>query len=276
MTESIKDGAIEIQGTVDFIEKYPRYTAAYSYVPGKKGFMVSKHAIDSTIAPGDAITMYLRPENIQLRDLESGEKLIAFRPVTNNSASALVTVKENIATVAFGKSRIQMITNAQVREPGSTVINIDPRCITVGKEAVSKSPKTVVVGKVKDADVLGANTIVYAEVEGIDGFCAIVPGTVNYNINDKVKFVVDPAGITVGVKPSVGEVIASKVAEAPAYVFVEEKPAPKASAKAETAATKNETAEEKPAKKTAAKKPAAKTAAAKPAAKKAPAKKPAK
>lgn len=277
LSETEEEGCVKIDGVVDFIEKYPRYTAAFSVVPGKKGFLVSKHPLDSNIAPGDKISLFVRPDSIQLRDVDQNEKLIAYKPVTNNTATALITVKDGTtATVAFGKTKLNMITNSEVREPGTAVINIDPRRIRVGKEEVSKSPKMVVVGRVKDADVLGANTIVYADVEGIEkGFCAIVPGTVNYNVNDKVKFVVDPIGITVGTKPSVAEVIADKAASAPEYVFVEEKkPEPKKEApKAEEKAADEvvATAAKAPAKKTAAaKKPAAakSTAAKKPAAKK--------
>ncbi len=278
LSETEEEGCVKIDGVVDFIEKYPRYTAAFSVVPGKKGFLVSKHPLDSSIAPGDKISLFVRPDSIQLRDVDQNEKLIAYKPVTNNTATALITVKDGTtATVAFGKTKLNMITNSEVREPGTAVINIDPRRIRVGKEEVSKSPKMVVVGRVKDADVLGANTIVYADVEGIEkGFCAIVPGTVNYNVNDKVKFVVDPIGITVGTKPSVAEVIADKAASAPEYVFVEEKkPEPKKEApKAEEKAADEvvATAAKAPAAKktSAAKKPAAakSTAAKKPAAKK--------
>ncbi len=279
-----QEGSVKIDGVIDFIEKYPRYTAAFSYVPGKKGFLVSKHPLDSTVAPGDKITLYVNPDSIQLRDVDSNEKLVAYKPVTKNTATALITVKDGTtATVAFGKSKLNMITNSEVREPGTAIINIDPRHIRVGKEEVQKNSKMVVTGRVKDADVLGANTIVYADVEGIEGgFCAIVPGTVNYNVNDKVKFAIDPLGITVGAKPSVSEVIADKAQYAPEYVFVEEKPAKKAAkeevkAEDETAAT----AEEKPAKKTATKKAAtpkkttAKTETKTTAAKKPAAKKPA-
>lgn len=228
LTVEQEDGSVKIEGLVDFVEKYPRHTAAYSVVPGKKGFFVSKLPVDSTIAAGDKFVAYIQPSRIQLREIEGTEKLIAFKPVTKNTATALITIKENVASIAFGKSKIQMVTNNMVREPGSVVINIDPRYISVGKEAIAKSPKTVIVGKIKDADVLGANTIVYAEVEGIDaGFSAIVPGTVNYNINDKVKFVINPLGITVGKLTTVEEVIAGSVKSAPAYSFVEAKPAAK-------------------------------------------------
>ena len=268
LSEVGDEESVVIEGTVDFTEKYPRYTAAYSYVPGKKGFLVSKHPLDSEIASGDKITLYLNPEAIQLRDVDMGEKIIARKPVGNNTAPAQILIKDNAATVTFGKSKLLVPTSSEIKADGSFVLNIDPRYVTVGKEEVAKSPKTVVVGRVKDADVLGANTIVYSEVEGISGyFCAIVPGTVNYNVNDKVKFVVNPMGLTLGVKSSVEEIIASKVAEAPEYVFVEEKPAPVEEAPAAEEPTEEAT-EEKPKKKTAAKKS---TAAKKPAAKKAPA-----
>lgn len=290
LTDVEEEGCVKIDGTVDFVEKYPRYTAAFSVVPGKKGFLVSKHAVDSAVAPGDKIALYLRPEDIQMRDIDENEKILAHRPVGTNTAAAMITVKESkdgsmpaVATISFGKSKLHMITNSEVREPSgesTVVLNIDPRAIRVGKEEVAKDPKMVVVGRVKDADVLGANTIVYADVEGLNdvpgaeapnmqkyNFCAIVPGTVNYNVNDKVKFAINPQGITLGQKDSVGKVIADKVAFAPEYVFVEDKkPSVKAAENAsdnkknleEMLATQSEEEEEKkPApKKTASKKKA--------------------
>jgi multiple sugar transport system ATP-binding protein len=290
LTDVEEEGCIKIDGTVDFVEKYPRYTAAFSVVPGKKGFLVSKHAVDSAVAPGDKIALYLRPEDIQMRDIDENEKILAHRPVGTNTAAAMITVKESkdgsmpaVATISFGKSKLHMITNSEVREPSgesTVVLNIDPRAVRVGKEEVAKDPKMVVVGRVKDADVLGANTIVYADVEGLNdvpgaeapnmqkyNFCAIVPGTVNYNVNDKVKFAINPQGITLGQKDSVGKVIADKVAFAPEYVFVEDKkPSVKAAENAsdnkknleEMLATQSEEEEEKkPApKKTASKKKA--------------------
>ena len=290
LTDVEEEGCVKIDGTVDFVEKYPRYTAAFSVVPGKKGFLVSKHAVDSAVAPGDKIALYLRPEDIQMRDIDENEKILAHRPVGTNTAAAMITVKESkdgsmpaVATISFGKSKLHMITNSEVREPSgesTVVLNIDPRAVRVGKEEVAKDPKMVVVGRVKDADVLGANTIVYADVEGLNdvpgaeapnmqkyNFCAIVPGTVNYNVNDKVKFAINPQGITLGQKDSVGKVIADKVAFAPEYVFVEDKkPSVKAAENAsdnkknleEMLATQSEEEEEKkPApKKTASKKKA--------------------
>ncbi|MCI8595777.1 MAG: sn-glycerol-3-phosphate ABC transporter ATP-binding protein UgpC [Clostridia bacterium] len=290
LTDVEEEGCVKIDGTVDFVEKYPRYTAAFSVVPGKKGFLVSKHAVDSAVAPGDKIALYLRPEDIQMRDIDENEKILAHRPVGTNTAAAMITVKESkdgsmpaVATISFGKSKLHMITNSEVREPSgesTVVLNIDPRAVRVGKEEVAKDPKMVVVGRVKDADVLGANTIVYADVEGLNdvpgaeapnmqkyNFCAIVPGTVNYNVNDKVKFAINPQGITLGQKDSVGKVIADKVAFAPEYVFVEDKkPSVKAAENVsdnkknleEMLATQSEEEEEKkPApKKTASKKKA--------------------
>ncbi len=290
LTDVEEEGCVKIDGTVDFVEKYPRYTAAFSVVPGKKGFLVSKHAVDSAVAPGDKIALYLRPEDIQMRDIDENEKILAHRPVGTNTAAAMITVKESkdgsmpaVATISFGKSKLHMITNSEVREPSgesTVVLNIDPRAVRVGKEEVAKDPKMVVVGRVKDADVLGANTIVYADVEGLNdvpgaeapnmqkyNFCAIVPGTVNYNVNDKVKFAINPQGITLGQKDSVGKVIADKVAFAPEYVFVEDKkPSVKTAENAsdnkknleEMLATQSEEEEEKkPApKKTASKKKA--------------------
>lgn len=282
--------ATEIPATVSFVEKYPRFTAAYCKVVGKDGYIVAKSAVDSEISPNDVVTFYVSPEAVQLRDLTTGEKLVAYKKVTNNTMNASVSVKDNVAAVSFGKNKIAMPTNQYVRESGEMIINIDPRGISVGKENVAKAPKMVVVGRIEDADVLGANTIVYATVDGIEGgLSAIVSGTVNYNVGDKVKFAIDPMAVTSGKLPSITEVIALKAEQAPEYKFVEVKPEVKkeiakeevktdvkedamneisATADEKASKTVKKVAEKKPAAKPAAKSTAAKPAAKKPTAKK--------
>ena len=257
----------EMDGVVDFVEKYPRYTAAYVAVPGKKGYIVSKLAIDTKVTGGDKIKLYCKVSSIQLRDVDTNNKLIASKTVTTNRAAANVTVKETMASIAFGKSKIAINTNETVRETGEYAVYLDKNYFSINVADVKKNPKQVIVGRVKDADVMGDKTLVYVAVDGIEDYlCAMVSDPVNLNQNDKIKLYINAVGVGAKAPETPAEIIAAKSAEAPVYTFtapVAEKPAKAAKAEAEDGA------EEKPAKKPAAKKPAAK----KPAAKKAPAKK---
>ncbi len=254
----------EMDGVVDFVEKYPRYTAAYVAVPGKKGYIVAKLAIDTKVTSGDKIKLYCKVTSVQLRDVDTNNKLIASKAVTANKAAANVTVKETMASIAFGKSKIAINTNETVREAGEYAVYLDPNYFSINLADVKKNPKQVIVGRVKDADVMGDKTLVYVAVDGVEDYlCAMVSDPVNLNQNDKIKLYINAAGVSAKAPEALADVIAAKSAEAPAYTFtapVAEKPA-----KAEKAAS----AEEEPAKKPAAKKPATKKAPAKkPAAKK--------
>lgn len=283
-----EEGDLVIESTVDFTENYPRHIAAYSVVEGKKGYIVSKYPVDATVADGDKIKSYVSPSAIQLYDIDTEEKLIAFKPVSANNADAAVTVKEGVASISFGRTKLSMPTDNKIRESGEYKIHIDPKSIYVGKEALSKAPKMVMSGSVLDADNLGDYTMVYLKADGFEPyFSAQIKGAPTYNIGDKVKMAIHPLGVQYGAKKRIADVISEKSGEPvrpmpEEYIVKEEpKPAPKAEIKPEPA--KEETiaaAEDKPVKKPAAKKapaakaPAAKTTAATAAKKPAAAKKP--
>ncbi len=275
-----EEGDLVIESTVDFTENYPRYIAVYSKLEGKKGFIVSKFPLDSTVTDGDKIKSFVSPKAIQLYDIETEEKLVAFKPISSNAADATVAVKEGVASISFGKSRLVMPTDNKIREGGQYKIHIDPKAVTVGKEAVSKAGKMVIVGSVLDADTLGDYTLVYLKVEGFEPyFTAQIKGAPTYNIGDKVKMAISPLGVMSGDKKSVATEIAERengaVRPMPEVYIVKEEPkaAPKAEPKpVEETAAAEDAAEKKPAAKkaTAAKKttaaktaPAAKTTAKK-------------
>ena len=206
-----EEGDFVIESKVDFTETYPRYIAAYSAVKGKKGFIVSKFPIDSAVKDGDVIKSYVSPTAIQLYDIYTDEKLIAYKPVSSNTIKATVTKKDNAATIAFGRTKLLMPTNDKIREEGEYEINIDPKAVTVGKEAIQKAPKMTMVGSVIDADTLGDYTLVYLKVDGFEPyFTAAIKGAPTYNIGDKVKMALNADYINAGAKPSVDEVIREK------------------------------------------------------------------
>ncbi len=194
----------ELTATVDFCEDYPRFTAVYSAIKGKRTFMVAKHPLDTKIKTKTKITYYIDPEKIMLFNAD-GEKLIAFRAITENNAVAKVMAKEVLkkgkdggittvktATVQFGKAKLT-VDNTDDKFFGCEAceIAIDFHNMDCSDEAIKREGKMVIPGVIKDADVLGENTIVYAKVDGVNPyFTGIVSGTPKLNIGDKIKFVI--------------------------------------------------------------------------------------
>ncbi|MBQ7224302.1 MAG: sn-glycerol-3-phosphate ABC transporter ATP-binding protein UgpC [Clostridia bacterium] len=188
------EGDVELNVTVDFTEPYPRFTAVYSALEGKSTFLASKHALDADIKAGTNLTYYVNPADVMLFDAATGEKILAYRAVTNNEVVVKTTVKEGIATLAFGKSKL--VVSADGFEEGEYAVKLGYKDMECSKEAVAANPRLVVSGVVMDADVLGGSTIIYARVDGVAPyFTAIVPGTPKLNIGDKIKFVVKAENI---------------------------------------------------------------------------------
>ena len=256
----------EIDGAVDFVEKYPRFTAAYVAVPGKKGYIVAKLPIDTKTTGGDKIKLYCSVSSIQLRDIDTNNKLIASKKVTTNKAAATVAVKETMASIAFGKSKLAINTNETVREGGTYDVYLDKNAFSINVADVKKNPKQVIVGRIQDADVMGDKTLVYVAVDGIEEYlCAMVSDPVNLSQNDKIKLYIAADGVSAKAPEEISAIIAEKAAEAPAYVFEApaEKPAKKEKVETEAAADAAAPAKKPAAKKPAAKKPAAKKSTAK-------------
>ncbi len=260
----------KLEGIVAFTEKYPRYTAAYVAVAGKTGYIVAKFPVESNISFDDKVTLFCDVNDVQLRDVNTNSKLIASRRITANCAAANVTVKENAATIAFGKSKLVMATNDTIKDSGTYDISLDMNAFSYNAAEIKANSKMVVSGKIMDADVLGDKTLVYAAIDGINDYlCAIVADPVNLNVNDKIKLAVSAYGVSSGKKQSLTEVILAKSESAPAYKFTEEKKAEKKAAPAvevkaeETAEVAAEATAATPAAKPAAKKPAAKKPVAK-------------
>ena len=208
-SDSDEDAAIKV--TADFTEPFPRFTAVYSAVKGKSTFMVAKHALDTEVKAGEKLVYYVNPADIMLFDLETAEKIIAYRAVSSNVATAKVSTKpattvtdkegntttvEGTAVVSFGKTKLVVPNGNQEFEDGEYDVVVDYKNMDCSKEAIQANPKLVIGGVVEDADVLGDNTIVYARVDGMQPyFTGIVAGTPKLNIGDKIKFVIKPDGV---------------------------------------------------------------------------------
>ena len=198
--ERSTESDIEIKVAVAFTEAYPRFTAVYSELSGKDNYFVAKHAIDDVPKAKTKLTYYINPMDIMLYDIETGEKLIAFRAPSENRIKASVVSKATKegtlnVTVSFGSSKTVIPARPDMPD-GYYEIAIDYNGFDCSKEVVSANPKTTISGIVKDADILGENTIIYMFVEGFEPyFTCIVPGTPKLNIGDKMKVVVKPENI---------------------------------------------------------------------------------
>ena len=209
--ESDSEEDAVIKATADFTEPFPRFTAVYSAVKGKSTFMVAKHALDSEVKAGEKLVYYVNPADVMLFDLETAEKIIAYRAVSSNAAAAKVSTKpattvtdkegnvttvEGAAVITFGKTKLVVPNGSQEFEDGEYEVVVDYKNMDCSKEAIQANPKLVIGGVVEDADVLGDNTIVYARVDGMQPyFTGIVAGTPKLNIGDKIKFVIKPDGV---------------------------------------------------------------------------------
>ena len=219
-TEATSENDAVIKATADFTEPFPRFTAVYSAVKGKTTFMVAKHPLDADVKNGAKLKYYVNPDKIMLFDMYSGEKIIAFRAVSENKTLAKVALKEVVtkvkptqsaegapqaepetivnkyAVVSFGKSKLTVPNDDGKFDEGEYEVIVDYKNMETGKEAVQANPKLVISGVVEDADVLGDNTIVYASVDGMQPyFTGIVAGTPKFNIGDKIKFVIKGDGV---------------------------------------------------------------------------------
>lgn len=98
--ERTSDEETELSAVADFTELFPRFTAVYSAIKGKSTFLVAKHALDADVKNGAKLKYYVNSadEGVMLFDAETGEKLLAFRAVTENKTAAKVTLKEALVT----------------------------------------------------------------------------------------------------------------------------------------------------------------------------------
>ncbi len=183
-----------IKATVAFTDKLPRENAVYLDVKGKNTFMVALHDLETEFKEKAKLNYYVNPADIMLFDVETDEKLIAYKAISNNTFNAKVTISDKtpyLATLTFGKNKVT-VTNDGTFERGEFPFVIDYRNGDCSADSVKAEPKAVITGKVIDADILGENTIIYTAVDGIEPYMTtIVPGAPKLAIGDKIKFAVN-------------------------------------------------------------------------------------
>ncbi|MBO5223429.1 MAG: sn-glycerol-3-phosphate ABC transporter ATP-binding protein UgpC [Clostridia bacterium] len=192
------EGMCEIKAVADFTAHYPRFTAVYSNVIGKDNYNIAKHPKTDELSSGDEITYYVDPKKIMIFDIETDEKLVAFSPITSNRATAKVSKNnKGDAIIQIGNNIKFVFHDDENRfEPGVYPVVIDFKAFSTSKEQMIKNPTMVFSLPIGDADNIGNHTVLYGNVLGFETYVtALIDGTPNVSINDRIKVCVDPEGI---------------------------------------------------------------------------------
>ena len=191
-----QEGFGSIVGEVEFTDQYPRFNAVYTKVEGKTSYMIAKHALTDEYQSGDKITYYTDPNKFMFYDIESGDALIAYSPISANTATAKVSKSGSKCSVSFGNTKLVFEDTDNRFTPGEQKISIDFDAFTIDHSVMAANPYLIVSLLVGDADCLGSKTVVYSNLSGMDGYItAMFEGTPKLSINDKIKVAVKPEGI---------------------------------------------------------------------------------
>ena len=191
-----KEGFGVINGEVEFTDAYPRFNAVYTKVAGKIGFMIAKHSLEDELKSGEKITYYTDPDKLMFYDAETENALIAYSPISQNTANAKVAKNGTKCTVTFGNTKLVFEDTDNRFTPGEQKIMLDFSKFTIDKATMAANPYLIVSVIVGDADCLGDKTVVYANLAGMDTyFTAMFDGAPKLNINDRFKVAVLPEGI---------------------------------------------------------------------------------
>ena len=196
LSTEAKEGFGVINGEVEFTDAYPRFNAVYTKVAGKVGFMIAKHSLEDELKSGEKITYYTDPDKLMFYDAETENALIAYSPISQNTANAKVAKNGTKCTVTFGNTKLVFEDTDNRFTPGEQKIMLDFSKFTVDKATMAANPYLIVSVIVGDADCLGDKTVVYANLAGLDTyFTAMFDGAPKLNINDRFKVAVLPEGI---------------------------------------------------------------------------------
>ncbi len=222
------EGAVCIEGVAEFFDNYPRFKAVYLSVPGLANKVIMACPLDYPFTGGENVKAYLDPTQIQLFNID-GERLIAERPVTGNTATGTVTDVNGVVTYKFagingGKNKLAVegVDGLKTAE-ADTPLYILPHGMAIDKESLAQHPKMVLSGVIKALDEYHKDAIITAEVPGFDeDMTVIIRNFSGYNVGDKIKFAVNPHAVIVDKYESFVEAVKNETAQAEGEVRYKE------------------------------------------------------
>ncbi len=207
--EARGENDVLIEGVAEFFDNYPRYKAVYATIPGAENYVIAARPLDYEFVGGEKINLYVNPEDVQLFN-ESGERIVADKPVTYNATSGTVTEAAQVYSYKFAanngtKARLSF-SNVEAGLPGLATtteedrpIHILSRGFTIDKNDISKNSKMVIVGNITALDEYRRDAVVTVAASGFDEpITAIIRDFSGYNVGDKIKLGVNPGAVKVG------------------------------------------------------------------------------
>lgn len=206
-----------LEGEADFEVRHADYTALYVRLSGISEPKAVRADKNCTTAAGEKITLWYNPEKIDVLNKDF-ERVTAVRPVTNNTATALVEDKNGTVKATVGKNKFTIGGGTDIKS-GSTALRIPPSAVRI---AVG-GDKNTVKATVLDCDFTGRRTLLYLALDGFEPyFTAAIDGAAKYEIGEKVKIAIDFSKAQTAAVQSLTEYIKEQAKAAPPYVYVEE------------------------------------------------------
>ena len=130
-------------------------------------------------------------------DAETENALIAYSPISENTATAKIAKNGTKCVITFGNTKFVFEDAEGKFTPGIHKIKLDFSKFTIDKATMAANPYMIVSVIVGDADCLGDRTVAYANLAGLDTyFTAMFEGAPKLNINDRLKVAMLPEGIS--------------------------------------------------------------------------------
>lgn len=149
----------------------------------------------------------------QLLCRENGERLIVSRPISSNTATALVKTNGSGAVATVGKNKFRL-TGVDWKD-GAAKLRLPPKAIALGKG------ENTVSALVLERDFTGICTLLYLKVDGFEPYLtAAVDGAAAVSIGDKIKINIDPSSITADIPEPLIDYIRDVASKTPAHVHV--------------------------------------------------------
>ena len=204
-------GSVEFGAEVEFTVEYPGFTAVYMHADDPSCRIVASAPRERNLSAGEKVSVSVSPEK-QLLCRKNGERLIARRPVSDNTATALIKGTDRpVATV--GKNKFKLV-GSEWKEGVSTV-RIPPKAVRLGKG------ENTVSARVLDRDFTGIYTLLYLKIDGFDPyFTAAIEGAAAVCIGDKIDISIAPEKLSPHAVTPLSEYIKETAKDSPAYISV--------------------------------------------------------
>lgn len=211
-----KEGCDALDCEIDFVVKQTDCTVLYVRLSGIDEPKAVKAATDCPLSAGEKTTLWFNPEKTDVLSADF-ERLTAARAVTNNTATAVISVKNSEVQAVIGKNKLTLDSSKEWKN-GACSLRLPPNAVGV----VKKGGKNVITATLLDYDFTGKRTLMYLAADGFEPyFTAALSGAVACEAGKKIKLEIDTSRISDEKISSLSQYIREMAEVAPPYVYVE-------------------------------------------------------